>query len=72
MQFPNSAILVNGSKMNGEEVFLRGLYELATGASKMEIAEIFGRYYSDQSRSFDYFINRMYNMFHHLVDNNLH
>jgi hypothetical protein len=71
MRFPHKVILENKSVMCGEEVFLRGLYELVTGEKKTSIAEKFGRHPSDQSRAFNYFINHIYNNFNHLVTNNL-
>jgi hypothetical protein len=52
--------------MRGEEVFLRGLYELVTAETKHNIAaNIFGRDWSAQSRAFDY------DTFKHLVNDNL-
>ena len=62
----------NKSIMRGEEVFLRGLYELVTAETKHNIAaNIFGRDWSAQSRAFDYFINHIYDTFKHLVTDNL-
>jgi hypothetical protein len=57
--------------MSGEEVLIRGLYELVSGSSKCEISNHFGRDYSAQSRVFSYFVNHVYNNFHHLVHDNL-
>ena len=71
MRFPQVVSLENHSIMSGEEVFLRGLFELVTGQNKTSIAETFGRHPSDQSRAFKYFINHIYDNFHELVDNNL-
>jgi len=72
LQFPETVIFDNGSKMSGEEVFLRGLYELSNGETKFNIAEnVFGRHYSDQSRALNWFINHIYDRFHHLVHDNL-
>jgi hypothetical protein len=43
--------------MSGEEVFLRGLYELVSGETKHNISRnVFGRDWSAQSRAFKYFI----------------
>ena len=70
-RFPFRVILDNQSVMSGEDVFLRGLYELVTGHKKTCVAEIFGRHPSDQSRAFKYFINHIYNTFHHIVEDNL-
>lgn len=72
LQFPDTVIFDNRSKMSGEEVFLRGLYELSSGESKFNIAEnVFGRHYSDQSRALKWFVNHIYDNFHHLVHDNL-
>uniref|UniRef100_A0A6T5VGP0 Uncharacterized protein n=1 Tax=Chromulina nebulosa TaxID=96789 RepID=A0A6T5VGP0_9STRA len=71
MNFPNKVKFSNGSAMTGEELFIRGLYELSTGEKKTSIANTFGRHYTDQSRAFQYFINFIYVRYHHLVDNNL-
>ena len=58
--------------MKGEEILLRGLYELCSGEYQHKIADnIFGRLMSDQSRSFKWFINHAYDNFGHLVLNNL-
>ena len=57
--------------MTGEEVFMRGLYELTTGAKKTMVAETFGRHPSDQCRAFNYFIKHIYDGFHHLLVKNL-
>jgi hypothetical protein len=37
--------------MSGENVLLRGLYELVSGADQNEIVLVFGRDYSQQSRA---------------------
>jgi hypothetical protein len=62
----------NRSKMSGEEVLLRGLFELCTGMNQ-EIAciTVFGGVQSDQSRAFTYFCNHVYDTHHHLVHDNL-
>ena len=71
LNFPEKVVLDNRSTMTGEEVFMRGLYELTTGAKKTMVAETFGRHPSDQCRAFNYFIKHIYDGFHHLVINNL-
>ena len=71
LRFPDKVRLENRSTMSGQEVFMRGLYELCTGAKKTIVSEIFGRHLSDQCRAFNYFINHIYNNFHHLVTDNL-
>jgi hypothetical protein len=72
LRFPEVVKFDNRGKMSGEEVFLRGLYELAHGETKENIAlNVFGRHVSDQSRAFKYFIDHMYQNFRHLVFDNL-
>jgi hypothetical protein len=71
LRFPDRVILDNQGVMSGEEIFLRGLYELVTAHKKTSIAETFGRHPSDQSRAFSYFISHIYNNFKHLVIDNL-
>ena len=71
MRFPDTVRLENQFVLSGEEVFLRGFFELATGHKKTSVAETFGRHPSDQSRAFKYFINHIFNNFHDLVENNL-
>ena len=44
LRFDNVCRLENGSKMSGEEILLRGLYELVSGEDQFGIAEsVFGR-----------------------------
>jgi hypothetical protein len=51
---------------------LRGLYELVSGDNQERLAvNLFGRDQPTQSRSLKYFINHMYDTFHHLVHDNL-
>ena len=71
LKFPDECILNNGIKMRGEEVLLRGLYELASGEMKHKVASHFGRDGTAQSRAFLYFINHIYDNFKHLVTDNL-
>jgi len=71
LKFPEDIVLDNGIVMTGEEVFLRGLYELVTGALQHTIADIFGRDFSAQSRAFNFFIDHVYDNHRHLVQNNL-
>ena len=42
LRLPDECTFDNRSKMAGEEVFLRRLYELVSGANKHEIARVFG------------------------------
>ena len=58
----------NRSKMAGEEVFLRGLYELVSGISKHRIAEeTFGRDWTQQCRAFSWFIKHIFLTKKHLI-----
>ena len=61
LRFPEECTFDNRSKMAGEEVFLRGLYELVSAANKHA-----------QSRAFAYFIRHLYDNFKHLLMDNLH
>jgi hypothetical protein len=72
LQIPALCRFNNGSTMAGEEVMLRGLYELVSGESQFSIAEnVFGRHPSEQSRAFSWFINHIYATFLYLVTDNL-
>lgn len=55
--------------MTGEEVFLRGLYELVSGDNQERIClNVFGREYSIQSRAYTFFITHIHaNFEHHLL-----
>lgn len=72
LRFPDKIVFENGSTMSGEEVFLRGLYELASGETKHKIStNVFGREWTIQSRAFSWFMNHLYTEFAHLVKENL-
>ena len=71
LRFPDVVKLENRSTMTGEEVFIRGLFEMVTGVKKTMVSETFGRHPSDQCRAFNYFIKHIYNNFHHLITDNL-
>ena len=72
LKFPNKVIFDNRSTMGGEEVFMRGLYELVSGENQERICmNVFGRECSVQSRAFSYFINHIYCNFKHLLFDNL-
>jgi len=65
-------ILSNRSVMSGEEIMLRGLYELVTGEFQSSVAvNVFGRELSQQSRAFTYFIDHIYENFCFLLLDNL-
>jgi hypothetical protein len=70
--FPQVVKFDNRAKMSGEEVLLRGLHELPHGSNKFIIAnEIFGGPFTLQSRALTWFINHIYDSFHHLLHDNL-
>lgn len=72
LKFPRTVWFQNRSKMRGEEVFLRGLYELVSGETKYKIAKnVFGRDFNIQSRVFSWFIDHIFSNFKHLVNDNL-
>jgi hypothetical protein len=72
LKFGEQCILENGINMPGEELFLRGLYELCSGENQEHIAaNIFGSEHTRQGRAFKYFIHHMYNNFAKLVKDNL-
>jgi hypothetical protein len=58
--------------ISGEEVLLRGLYELASGENQHKIAaNVFGKDQPFQSRAFKTFIEFVYAEHSHLLSNNL-
>ena len=49
--------------MPGEEVLLRGLYELVSGDDQFDISnEIFGRDQPAQSRAFSFFVDHVFSI----------
>ena len=71
LRFPEKCVLENRTTMPGEEVMLRGLFELVSGADQHEIVPILGRDQTQQSRAFKYFVDHIYDNFLHLVTDNL-
>ncbi len=64
--------LENGEVMSGEELLLRGLYELCSGETKYKISRnVFGRSYQTQGRAFKFFINYLVDNYSHLLRDNL-
>ena len=64
--------LDNGWTLSGEEIFLRGLYELVSGEDQHNISRnVFGREQTAQSRCFKFFINHLYDTFYDLLYDNL-
>ena len=71
LRIPEQVKLVNGSKMSGEELLLRGLYELVSGNDQHDIIIVFGGEQTKQSRAFTWFIDHIYATFLDLVTDNL-
>lgn len=72
LRIPDEVRLSNFSTMPGEEILLRGLYEVVSGEDQFNIAvNIFGRDQSQQSRAFTWFVDFIYSNFRNLVTNNL-
>ena len=71
LRFPCTVTLENRSAMPGEEILLRGLYELRSGNTRYDISRIFDRDGSAQSRAFTYFIDYCSSNFKHLLQDNL-
>jgi len=71
-RIPENVKFDNGCVMSGEEVMLRGLYELVSGEKQFNIAEnVFGGDQSRQSRAFNWFIDHIYSTFLDLMTDNL-
>lgn len=71
LQFPPTVVLLNGSVLSGEEVFLFGLRRLSYPSRYHDLIDEFGGEFSVWSRAFHYFVNHIYNKFKHLVLNGL-
>ena len=61
----------NRSKFPGENLFLRGLYELSGGDVYHKGSKEFGRNTTEHGRAFNFFIDYIYDNYSHLVKNNL-
>ena len=58
IDFPLKRVLEGGSAMSGEEVFLRGLYELMSGKDEHNFSRnVFGIEQTSQSRAFKVLID---------------
>ena len=72
LKFSEYCKLENGSVMSGEEILLRGLYELVSGEDHYTISEnVFGREFTQQSRAFSYFVDHIYSTFLDIMMDNL-
>lgn len=71
-EIPDICKFDNDGAMDGEEVFLRGLFELSTGDNQELMCNLmFGREQSAQSRASSYFVNYLYDHFNHLLHTSL-
>ena len=71
LKFPDYVILRGGNKMLAEIAFLRGLFELSKGESQVSASEVFGGDQPLQSKAFSFFVEHIFDNFHHLLDDNL-
>jgi hypothetical protein len=71
LRFPERCLLANNSVMRGEELMLRGLYELVSGTDQYEIGNMFGLEQPQQSLAFKFFVNHIYSNFLYIVTDNL-
>ena len=69
--FESENRLPYGHVMSGEDIFLRGLYELSTGSLQQMITRDFGGYQPHQSMAFTFFVDHIFDNFSDLVTNNL-
>ena len=72
LRFPDVISFDNRAKMFGEEVFLRGLYELRSGDTQYDCStNLFGRDFTAQSRAYGWFVKHIYYNFRDLITGNL-
>ena len=72
LSFPDVISCDNRAKMSGEEVFLRGLYELRSGDTQCDCStNLFGRDCTAQSRAYGWFVKHIYYNFRDLITGNL-
>lgn len=72
LRIPDMVILENRGKISGEELLLRGMFELVSGNNQHNISVlVFGRDQSVQSRAFTYFIDHIYSNLLFLVSDSL-
>ena len=71
-EVPDVVKFENRGRMSGVEVFMRGMYELASGDSQYSMCEnIFGRDQSQQSRAFNWFVEHVETTFYDILSDNL-
>jgi hypothetical protein len=72
MKFPQLVRFEDRSVLSGEEIFLRGLFELCTGEDQYQICNyVFGRDQPVQSRAFKFFIEFIFNKYGKILCNGL-
>ena len=72
MELPEMFKFANGATMCGEEVFLRGMYELVSGERQGSISiNVFGGGQALQSFAYNSFIDHVFLTHKHLVRNNI-
>lgn len=63
LTIPQRVTLSNGGAMSGEEVMLRGLYELVSGNDQHDIVVVFGGDQTRQSRAFTWHRSCIWDIF---------
>ena len=71
LRFPEQVTFSNRVTLTGEEVMLRGLFEMNSRETQYKISRHFGRDWTTQSRAWSFFIRHMYSGHHHLVHDSL-
>ncbi|KAJ1395148.1 hypothetical protein B484DRAFT_407667 [Ochromonadaceae sp. CCMP2298] len=72
LKIPEEIKMRNRSWQSGEEVLLRGLYELVHACNQEETGDnVFGGVGSDQSLAYGWFTDHIFDNFKHLVQDNL-
>ena len=71
LRFPEYVRFSNRVTITGEEIMLRGLYEMNSRDTQYKISRHFGRCWTMQSRAWTFFVHHMYSEHHHLVHDSL-
>jgi hypothetical protein len=72
LRFDERCTTKNRLTFSGEEIMLRGYYEMVSGEDQFSIAtNIFGRDQAAQSQALSYFVDHLYDTFSDLLLNNL-
>ena len=72
LRFPYKVRFSNRVTLSGEEIMLRGLYEMNSRDTQYKISRHFGRCWTMQSRAWSFFVDHMYTEHKHLVHDSLH